>query len=148
MRIPFDRVVYSNRMGPTNWAFILLGFLTAWAVLLTQGIDALHAALGVLAVLLVTLLVTVPVIIWIGRRQVAELTLRGDWLELEMLTPFGRGRRWDLPMAEAADWSLTKIWPTLGFRHGARRFSMPLQGAVLDRGALKEIAPTLTQTLK
>lgn len=147
MATPVDHVVYRNRMEPRNWAFIILGFALAIVLILaTQEIELLHAVIGVVAMLLLTLLIVIPIISWMGRRQVAELRVSGDRIALEMLSPFGRGRRIDIPVAETADWSVSKLWPTLRFRHGNMLFRLPLQGAMLDRDALIRIAPVIRQT--
>lgn len=135
-------------MGPRNWIGIVLGFTAAAVLLIVQGNDALFAVLMAGGLLLITILVLVPLLLWVGRRQVAEMRLRGDLLELEMLSPFGRGRLVDVPLAEVTDWSISRFWPTLRFRSGSATFRLPLQGALLDRAALAQIAPQIRQTVR
>jgi hypothetical protein len=135
-------------MGPTNWAFIALGFGVAALLLLTQGIEFAHAVLGVAALFTATVLSVILIVAWMGRQQVAELRVRGDHLQLEMLSPFGRGRKVDIPVAETVDWSLSRIWPTLRFRHRTDTYRLPLHGAILDKAALREIAPDIRQTTR
>jgi hypothetical protein len=140
--------LFRNRMGASNWALIVLGFVLAAVLLLVQGADALFVlsicgGLALLAVLVVFAAVT-----RMGRTHVAELTRRGANLQAEMLSPTGKGRIVPMALAEVRDWRITRLWPSIRFRHAGRDFVMPLAGARVDWPALREAAPGLREVVR
>lgn len=134
-------LLFRNRMGPRNWAFMAAGFILALPLLLAEGVApslavAICAGLALAAMAIAALVITL-----MGRSQVAELTREGDMLTLEMLAPLGRGRRFSLPVSAARDWRVDKR--SIRFRHAEKEFSLPLHGARIDWPGLRTVAPAL-----
>jgi len=134
------KVLFRNRMGLANWTMIALGFALAGALLVLQGTDLLLAVLICGGLALVAILVVIVVIVAMGRSHVGELVRRGPVLEAEMLSPAGRGRVVAMPLADVRDWRVTRLWPSVRFRHEGREFVLPLSGARVDWPALRQAA--------
>lgn len=134
-------LLFRNRMGPGNWAFMAAGFVLAVPLLLAEGVAPSLAVAICAGLALVAMTIAAVVIMLMGRSQVAELTREGDMLTLEMLAPLGRGRRFSLPLGAALDWSVDKR--NIRFRHAEQEFCLPLHGARIDWPGLRAVAPEI-----
>jgi hypothetical protein len=140
-------LLFQNRMGVSNWGYIALGFALAAAILVFQGTElwlavVICGGLAIAAMAFAYLLIT-----FMGRRNIAALTLDGPGLQAEMLSPLGDGRVLTIPLGEATDWRRTKTWPSVRFRYDGREFVLPLHGATVDWPALLKVAPGMRETL-
>ncbi len=141
-------LLFRNRMGLTNWGLMALGFALAVPLVVAEGASwilalSISGGLALFAIMLAGI-----AILFMGRTNVAELTLRGAVLDAEMLSPFGRGRLLQIPLGDAADWRVTKTWPSVRFRYGASELVLPLHGAKVDWPALRQVAPDMREVLK
>lgn len=144
-------IVFRNRMSQFNWALIALGVAAAVPLLLADGADLAAVLTFAAASLLALAAFAVGLIAWLGRRQVAELTLIGDMAHIEMLSAIGRGRVHKVPIAQLTDWRWQPAWTrklggtgarTLSFALDGTRLTMPLFGASLfNPEALRPICP-------
>lgn len=141
-------VLFENRMGIANWAFMALGFAVAAALLIVNGTEPLTAIAICAGLAVVTIGIVLGLITLVSPNQVAAISRRGDLLEVEAFNPFGRGRIETVPLAATEDWRLTRLWPTLRFRHDGRDRSLPLRGARIDWPALRAIAPGLREVMR
>lgn len=146
--VPESVVLFENRMGIANWAFMALGFAVAAVLLIVNGTEPLLAILITAGLAVVTIGAVLGLILLTSPNQVAALTRRGDLLEVEAFNPFGRGRIETVPLAATDDWRLTRLWPTLRFRHDGRDRSLPLRGARIDWPALRAVAPGLRDVMR
>lgn len=146
--VPESVVLFENRMGVANWAFMALGFALAAVLLIVNGTEPLMAVAicGGLAVLIIG--IVLGLISLVSANQVASLIRSGDVLEVEAFNPFGRGRVETIPLAAIEDWRVTRLWPALRFRHAGRDRSLPLRGARIDWPALRAAAPGLREVMR
>lgn len=144
-----DHVLFSNRMGGSNLFYIGLGFAIAIGVLILQGGDPLTMLLIGGGLIVVTLGLLTVILSLMGRKQVAELTRRGDLLIAEMVHIVGRGQRIDIPVAGTGNWRMreqagrgNRPYVSLLFDADGRTFSLPLSDARrIDLAGLRALAP-------
>lgn len=141
-------LLFQNRMRAANWTYLALGFAGAAVLLMVNGTEPLLALAICAGLAVVTIGGVLGAIMMLNRNQLAALSRSGDRLEAELFNPFGRGRLLTIPLAEAEDWRVTRLWPTLRFRHAGRDFNLPLRGARIDWPALRDAAPSLREILR
>lgn len=138
-------VLFQNQMRKSNWAFILLAFALAVPFIVLQGMDIGLAILISGGLAICACAFAFALIAWMGRRNIGVLRLEGTVLEAEMLSAWGPGKKSRFPVAETEDWRLTKLHPTLRFRHAGTDFSLPLHGAKTDWPTIRQIAPNIRE---
>ena len=151
--------IFRNRITGKTFLYLPVFCIILGAVLVyvDDGKDSLSiigVTLGV-TVLLVLLL-------WIAfhfssRSLIAELILRGDTLEVEMVHVLGKGRKFELPIPPASDWGWysqkadsksTERVGVITFKSGDRKYQMSLDGAeVVDEVELRRLAPQMVDEL-
>lgn len=136
-------VLFRNQMSLKNWAYIAMAFALAVPFMVFDGTDVGLAVTIAAGLAVAACAFAIALIAWMGRRNIGVLRQVNDQLEAEMLSPWGNGRRRLIPLAEIEDWRLTRLWPTLRFRHGRSDYSLPLHGALIDWPAIREIAPDI-----
>jgi len=150
-------VVFRNRMAPLNWFLIALGIFAAVPLLLADGAELMEVLAFAVISLVVVVGFAVALIAWLGRQQVAELTLAGDTAHIEMLAAIGRGRVDKVPVAQLTDWRWQPVVSrkvggasarTLSFVLNGSRHTMPLFGASLfNPEALRPLCPQTIASL-
>lgn len=138
-------VLFHNQMRKSNWGFIILAFALAAPFLALEGMDVGLAIIISGSLAICACAFAFALIAWMGRRNIGVLRLEGTVLEAEMLSAWGPGKKVRFPLAEIEDWRLTKLHPTLRFRHTGTDFSLPLHGAKVDWPMIRQIAPSIRE---
>jgi hypothetical protein len=143
-------VIFENRMSASSWFALALGFIAASAVVIIGGRNVAMGMALVSGTALATVIVIVAAVAFMGRRQLAVLTLENGMLEAEHFSLLGKGRRFSFPAVEASKWRWKARtargvkYATLAFTYDGVEYTMPLTGAkVKDLDAFREIAPFL-----
>lgn len=151
-----DRTLFRNRMGGRNLAYILAGFALATViVVLKEGGRNLGMVFGIMGGLVVFCFLVLWLVMSLAmKRQIAELTRRGDMLLAEMVHMAGSGRRVEIPVSSAGNWQVAsagaggKRAATITFSAGGEVYRMPVHGAaILDVDGLSVLAPALGRQL-
>lgn len=138
-------VLFENQMRKSNWAFIILAFALAVPFIVLEGMDIGLAILISVGLAVCACAFAFALITWMGRRNIGVLRLEGTILEAEMLSAWGPGKKALFPIAEIEDWRVSKLHPTLRFRHAGTDFSLPLHGAKVDWPTIRQIAPNIRE---
>jgi hypothetical protein len=143
-------VIFENRMSASSWIALMLGFVAAGAVVIIGGRNVAMGMALVSGAALATVIAIVAAVAFVGRRQLAVLTLEDGMLEAEHFSLLGKGRRVSFPAVEASKWRWKARTPrgvryaTLAFTYGGVEYTMPFTRAkVKDLDAFREIAPFL-----
>ncbi|MCA0319541.1 MAG: hypothetical protein LCH88_15900 [Proteobacteria bacterium] len=151
-----DRTLFRNRMGGRNLGYILAGFALATViVVLKEGGRNLGMVFGIMGGLVAFCFLVLWLVMSLAmKRQIAELTRRGDMLLAEMVHMVGSGRRVEIPVSAAGNWHVAsagaggKRTATITFSAGGEAYRMPVHGAaVLDIDGLSALAPDLGRQL-
>lgn len=149
-----DRTLFRNRMGGRNLGYILAGFALATViVVLKEGGRNLGMVFGIMGGLVAFCFLVLWLVMSLAmKRQIAELTRRGDMLLAEMVHMVGSGRRVEIPVSAAGNWQVAsaggKRTATITFSAGGEAYRMPVHGAaILDVDGLSALAPDLGRQL-
>jgi hypothetical protein len=137
-------------LSASSWIALALGFIAASAVVIIRGRNVAMGIGLIAAAALATVIVIVAAVAFVGRRQLAVLTLENGMLEAEHFSLFGKGRRFSFPATEASKWRWKARkergvkYATLAFTYNGIEYTMPFTGAkVKDLDVIREIAPFL-----
>jgi hypothetical protein len=148
-----DRIIFNNRI--TGQMFIwVAGFVVFGGVFTHYLFEGKHL-LPVIGVTLAAMVVF-PLLAWLvihfsGRSLIAEVILRGDTLQVEMVHAFGKGRKFEMPIPPESDWSwyaqkanssTTERVGIIRLKSGGKTYEMSLNGAkIVDEVELRKLAP-------
>ena len=155
-----DRVIFSNKMGVMNIAYIALAICLGTAIVLLQDGGK---NLGMLAAIMGSIFVFCLLFMWlmiklVARRNIAHLVHSSTGMTAEMTHMLGKGEIISLPPSRPEDWSweIQKTGkrgqqrvPVLKLNvHGAT-YKLWLSGAkVFDKDAFRQLAPQPMQEME
>ena len=154
-----ERIIFRNRQTYHIMIYMVIlclvfGGVIAWA---GDGKDLLLVMAYTLG--MATLLVVLYSLgmLYAGRTLIAEIILKGDKLQIEMVNLFGKGRQFELPLPPASDWGWysqkadSKSNQRVGIMTlmvGGTKYSMSLQYAeIVDEVELRKLAPTVVDEM-
>jgi len=154
-----DRVIFSNRMTGKTLAYVLaLGvFSGVFIFYLSESKNNLT-----LIALVIGATALFPLLYWLvirffARNLIGELILRNDKLQVEMVHVLGKGKKFEIPIPPAADWSWysqkessssTQRVGVIKIKSGGKTYEMTLDGAkVVDEVELRKLAPNLVDEM-
>ena len=153
------RIIFSNRITDKMLIYIFAIFAIVGAIVLwiDEGKSSFLIIGSTLGSTLLILLLFWLFVHFSSRNLIAELILHSDGLQVEMVHILGKGRKFELPIPPASDWSWysqksdsnsTERVAVITFKSGARTYQMSLNDAkVVDEVELRKLAPKMVNEL-
>lgn len=153
------RIIFSNRITGNMLIYIaaicaIVGAAVFW---IDEGRNSILVICGTLGGTVLLLLLFWIVIHFSSRSLIAELILRDDALQVEMVDILGKGRKIEMPIPPASDWNWysqksdsqsTERVGVITFKSGGRTYQMSLNDAkVVDEVELHKLAPNVVDEM-
>ena len=154
-----ERIIFRNRFTVHMLGLIAVMCLAVGGVILwvDHGRNSLLILGYTLGGTLLLLLLFWLAIVLAGRNLVAELILRDDGMQVEMVHFLGKGRKINLPIPPATDWGWyaqkpdprnTRRVGVITFRSGGKIYKMSLhQAKIVDEVEFRKLAPTVVEEM-